>query len=291
MYKLKINPRDLADFPDNCPTPDGELISLEKFNEIKDILEYKNIPILSKSDLSVETAEQLDNLISSISNDEDLYNDDEVDIIEDNIDNLSESLPASSTIDSPYPLQFGVNKSDSNIIVRSGPSKSYEQIGKLNVLESFCFSSTAAKDSSGYTWYKIYFLSKSGWKSGWYRGYNGVGLWKNNPTFFYDEAPVFRVKKTTKLYNSDMVIMDSEVNPKTGIVYSNFLCYPSSGCKAKTGNTNYLKVAVFFGSDSKNNRLEYYPMTQYKNYNGINYGYVYLNIKESSMNPNLRGNW
>ncbi|MGX4599089.1 SH3 domain-containing protein [Faecalimicrobium sp. JNUCC 81] len=267
-----LNPLDLADFPNNAPTPDGEYLYGKKTETI-----IQSVPDILDLKMSDEIREKI---ITDIEKMKKMLN----------VDSLGD-LTKGEYATAGY-LQYGVNKSDSVLNVRTGPSTSNRKIGQLNVKESFCFTGNKHVDSSGYEWYKIDFLSPSGWATGWYRGYNGVGYWKNNPKFFYDGAPVMRVVKTTNLYAYDGTTLLGTYPAPTSSSASNFLCYPSEGCHTGRAKKNLLWVNVCIGSSLSGSEIYIYePVSKMSKNGGKNYAFANTNIMNSSVNTNIKGNW
>lgn len=191
-------------------------------------------------------------------------------------------------------MYLGVNKSDSNINVRSGASTSHSIVGKIWISECFAFTGSSKSDGS-YTWYQIEFLNPSNvWTVGWYRGYSGMAYWKNNPysTVTSNDklggnytCKTYRTNQTVKVWNGDvnahftvapghLLLCKDGVHGKTGSKYHTYLMIhgirynPGGGITQKDELITHLDGGAF-GST----------------------GYAVTNINKTPTNPTMRGNW
>lgn len=135
---------------------------------------------------------------------------------------------------------FGINKSGSTLNVKSGPSTNNSIIGKLGANENFVFIGTK-QTISGYDWYWIEFLNASGiWTTGWYRGYSGVGYWKNNPYSSFTSKDMLGSNVPVKAYRIMNKTTVWSVNQLAHfIVEPGNLISCQDGFQGKTGNTKH----------------------------------------------------
>lgn len=191
-------------------------------------------------------------------------------------------------------MYLGVNKSGSNINVRSGASTSHSIVGKLYPLECFAFTGTTKAEGS-YTWYKIEFRNPNGnWIAGWYRGTNGMSYWKNNAYSSVKSADMmgnnsacktYIVKSTIRVWNGDKS-MYFDVAP-------GHLLLCKDGYQGKTGSSEHswlLCHGVRYNPNASASRKDEMIINLSGGVFGAT-GYANTNIKNASTSPKARGNW
>lgn len=191
-------------------------------------------------------------------------------------------------------MYLGVNKSGSNINVRSGASTSHSIVGKLVALECFAYTGSTKSDGS-YTWYQIEFRNASGvWSLGWYRGYSGVAYWKNNPYSTVTSTDMlgnngvcktYIVKSTIRVWNgSKSMYFD---------VSAGHLLLCKDGYHGKTGSSEHswlLCHGVRYNPNGGTSRKDEMIVNLSGGAFGSS-GFADTNIKNSSTSPRVRGNW
>lgn len=192
-------------------------------------------------------------------------------------------------------MYLGVNKSDSIINVRSGASTSHSIVGKIYVSECFAFTGSTKSDGS-YTWYQIEFRNPNGvWSVGWYRGYNGMSYWKNNPYSTVTTADslgsnftakTYRVNQTVKVWNGSKSAYFT--------VAPGHLLLCKDGYHGKTGSSEHswlLVHGVRYNPGGGTSQKDELILNMNTGGTFSQTGYADTNIKNASTNPTMRGNW
>lgn len=183
------------------------------------------------------------------------------------------------------PVQFGVNKSDYNINVRSNVGTSNSIVAKMYNKECFGFTGNKKTDSDGYEWHKIKIRNSSGsWISGWYRGYNGVGYWKNNPyrTGTSTERQYYLVTTKTSYYTPGGEFMDT-LEPGDRV-------YCNTKSNSGISGSSHQDWMLFHGIHFKNGvYMSIREKSTGQDYDWISYAYVDTQIKHGD--SHIKGNW
>ncbi|MBO3444969.1 hypothetical protein [Clostridium sp. CCUG 7971] len=180
-------------------------------------------------------------------------------------------------------LYFGVNKSGSNINVRSSAGTNNSIVAKMMVHESFCFTGMRSYPSDGYEWHQIEILNPSGkWITGWYRGMNGVGYWKNNPYRKSGSRQYYLVKQTTNAYTPGQQFM-------TTLEPGDQVWCDSQANSGKSGSSQH-DWMLFNGFRFKGGfEMSIYQYSVGQDYERISYAYVDTQMKHGA--SHIVGNW
>lgn len=184
---------------------------------------------------------------------------------------------------------FGVNLSGQVIPVYSSAGGS-TKVGQLNNTE--CFAFTGSKTTvSGNEWHQIEFLSPNGWRGGWYKGVNGVSIWKNKPysTSSYEWC-ICKAGSFQGNFKYYRVMKTASVKDSTG--EHAFYIYPNELVMVTTSDTpsgssyhHLMKIRAVKGTGSNTQLLCCCHQT------GEHFAYADTGINKTSTSPNIKGNW
>lgn len=189
---------------------------------------------------------------------------------------------------------FGINLSKQEIPVYSNAGGG-SKLGQLNKRESFTFTGSKTR-VRGCEWHQIEFLSPNGWSRGWYKGVNGVSLWKNHPArrtysgYCVCPAGYLEPKRDQGGFKYYKVVRKTSVKNGKG----NHAFYVYAGEEVMVSESNlesgnrYHHLLRIRGVKGSGNRAQTVCVC---NRTGDHFGYLDTGINRRSGSPNIVGDW